>query len=288
MSMPDKISVKSVSKTPGSNRNTSKSYTGLVILILIIIGLIALAAYLIGRATFNNLPKNSIQNGSSVVIRSSVVDTEPMTIDFSNCSFDNNSTYVKNACMMTFTGRETDSYTTSFQKKQNNRNTPNINTRLNNGFGNAFYLTSTGSTSVPSTQLIPVVTGENSNVEFIVSERNTDLGNDEPGEFAPYFSQYPDVNLPGNVVSSSPVYRMLFPRGGVNYNNCASSSTCPNDAKIRVWPGLEDINTATRNNNNGNATTFKKPALAVYPIDEGEQGEEGTLLQYLFEVEEIV
>lgn len=266
----------------------SKSYVGLVVLVLIIIGLVALAAYLIGRARFNSLPRNNIRDGSNISIQSSLLDSEPMTIDFTNCNFDNNSSYVRNACMMTFTGRETDSYITGFTKSQGNKKTPNISARLNNGFGNAFYLTSTGSTSVPSTQLVPVVSGQGSNVEFIVSKRNSSLGSDEPGEFAPYFSQYPDTNQVGDVSSSTPVYRMLFAKGGVNYNNCDSSSNCPNDGKIRLWPGLEDINTATRNNNNGNPTDIRKPALAVYPIDQGEQGEDGTLLDYLFVVKELI
>ena len=74
---------------------------------------------------------------------------------------------------------------------------------------------------------------------------------------------------------------MRFPRDGVNNNSCYETKTCLNDGKIRLRPGLSNI-TQQQRGITTNTTVWNKPALGIYAGDEGEEGSE---LDYLFFVE---
>ncbi|MCP4120173.1 MAG: hypothetical protein GY751_00275 [Bacteroidetes bacterium] len=265
------------------------SYFTLFLFLVFIIGAIVLAAYIIAEKRYETLPKNEFRKGDTIQIRSTLVNSKPLTIDTTNCSLSNdNSDYIGNACMMTFTGDGRDTFKVDVTRSLGvNGTAPNIAGSLNQGHGNRMYLINNSSETGEAIQLNPY---NPDNVEFIVGKDPNKLRDSDPGFFAPFISPVPVVasasNTNANSVVSSPIYKLVYPIRGVNpersNGDCPNGKDCVNSAKIRLRPGLLDINTSRPDQNN--QTTYDKPAMGTYGIG---QPEDGADLDYLFFVRKI-
>lgn len=250
----------------------------------IIIAIVSLAViliiYFISDANYDTGPKNTFTPGQTIYVRSLEADSHPLALS-TDCHIPNNNPKpYKNACIVSFTGGETDTWTLSLSNPivPDPASKINLSTSVDVQRGNRMFMTN--NTGSPTVALLSEYSDKRN--RYIVGTRGNTFDNDESPLLAPFFQQENGVAGVSRVSGSSSdaLYRIVFPHKGINSSACdyGVSQDCANSGTARLRPAprlsVDPFNTPVN---------YDRPGLAVYDTDLTR--EVGVELEYLFRIE---